>query len=246
MNVKRLNHAVLWVRDARASAAFYGDALGFQVVEADPSGRAVFLRAGGSDNHHDLGLFSVGERPSPAPRHARAVPPGLAGGHDRGPRRRRRRRCSERGVARRRDRPRRLQEPLRQGSRRHRVRGDVAGARRTSGAPTPSTPAASRSTSPPSSARWAGVATGWPALAARGQRSSTARRALQRRVGGTEAVGLEHPGQDPLALEEQGVGPLAAEQQPRGRTPGPAGSSGGAARRRACRRTRRWSPASAR
>ena len=67
MNVKRLNHAVLWVRDARASAAFYGDALGFQVVEADPSGRAVFMRAGGSDNHHDLGLFSVGERPSPAP-----------------------------------------------------------------------------------------------------------------------------------------------------------------------------------
>ena len=67
MNVKRLNHAVLWVRDARASAAFYGDALGFQVVETDPSGRAVFMRAGGSDNRHDLGLFSVGERPSPAP-----------------------------------------------------------------------------------------------------------------------------------------------------------------------------------
>ena len=67
MNVKRLNHAVLWVRDAQASAAFYRDALGFQVVEADPAGRAVFMRAGGSDNHHDLGLFSVGERPSPAP-----------------------------------------------------------------------------------------------------------------------------------------------------------------------------------
>ena len=67
MNVKRLNHAVLWVRDAQASAAFYGDVLGFQVVESDPSGRAVFLRAGGSDNHHDLGLFSVGKRPSPPP-----------------------------------------------------------------------------------------------------------------------------------------------------------------------------------
>ena len=58
---------MLWVRDAQASAAFYREALGFQVVEADPGGRAVFLRAGGSDNHHDLGLFSVGERPSPAP-----------------------------------------------------------------------------------------------------------------------------------------------------------------------------------
>jgi catechol-2,3-dioxygenase len=62
-----LNHAVLWVRDARASAAFYTEALGFQVVEADPAGRAIFLRADGSSNHHDLGLFSVGQRPSPAP-----------------------------------------------------------------------------------------------------------------------------------------------------------------------------------
>jgi catechol-2,3-dioxygenase len=27
----------------------------------------VFLRAGASTNHHDLGLFTVGDRPSPAP-----------------------------------------------------------------------------------------------------------------------------------------------------------------------------------
>jgi catechol-2,3-dioxygenase len=67
MTIIGLNHAVLWVRDARVSAAFYQEALGFQVVEADPAGRAVFLRAGGSSNHHDLGLFSVGERPAPAP-----------------------------------------------------------------------------------------------------------------------------------------------------------------------------------
>lgn len=67
MTITGLNHAVLWVRDARASAAFYQDALGFEVVEADPAGRAIFLRAGGSDNHHDLGLFSVGERPGPVP-----------------------------------------------------------------------------------------------------------------------------------------------------------------------------------
>ena len=67
MTITGLNHAVLWVRDARVSAAFYEDALGFRVVEADPAGRAVFLRAGGSANHHDLGLFSVGERPAPAP-----------------------------------------------------------------------------------------------------------------------------------------------------------------------------------
>src|SRR5690349_25099997 len=72
MKVTRLNHAVLWVRDARASAAFYQEALGFEVVDADPAGRAVFLRAGGSANHHDLGLFTVGDRPA-APPHA----PGL-------------------------------------------------------------------------------------------------------------------------------------------------------------------------
>jgi catechol-2,3-dioxygenase len=67
MKVTGLNHAVLWVRDAQASAAFYQEALGFEVVDGDPNGRAVFLRAGGSSNHHDLGLFAVGEQPSPPP-----------------------------------------------------------------------------------------------------------------------------------------------------------------------------------
>jgi catechol-2,3-dioxygenase len=66
--ITRLNHAVLFVRDALRSAAFYQDALGFTVVgEASPN--AAFLRASGSSNHHDLGLFSVGEgSPGPAPR----------------------------------------------------------------------------------------------------------------------------------------------------------------------------------
>ena len=66
MAIKRLNHAVLWVRDAQASAAFYRDVMGFQIV-ADMGGQAVFLRADGSDNDHDLGLFSVGARPSSPP-----------------------------------------------------------------------------------------------------------------------------------------------------------------------------------
>ena len=66
MSIKRLNHAVLYVRDAKASAAFYTDVLGF-TVEADMGGgQAIFLRADGSDNDHDLGLFSVGERGAPA------------------------------------------------------------------------------------------------------------------------------------------------------------------------------------
>lgn len=63
--IRRLNHAVLWVRDAQASAEFYSKVLGFQVV-ADMGSQAVFLRAGGSSNDHDLGLFSVGDRPRPA------------------------------------------------------------------------------------------------------------------------------------------------------------------------------------
>ena len=57
--VRRLNHAVLYVRDAAATARFYQEALGMEVV-ADVGGTAVFLRSAGSENHHDLGLFSVG------------------------------------------------------------------------------------------------------------------------------------------------------------------------------------------
>jgi catechol-2,3-dioxygenase len=59
-NVRRLNHAVLWVRDASVSAQFYCDVLGFQVISDMGPGQAVFLRANGSGNHHDLGLFSRG------------------------------------------------------------------------------------------------------------------------------------------------------------------------------------------
>lgn len=66
--VERLNHAVLFVRDAPVSAAFYQEAFGFEVVQALPG--AVFLKAAGTDNHHDLGLFSVGEG---APRPARGA-----------------------------------------------------------------------------------------------------------------------------------------------------------------------------
>jgi len=57
--VAKLNHAVLYVRDAELAADFYGRLFGFEVVERIP-GRAVFMRAGGGENHHDLGLFSVG------------------------------------------------------------------------------------------------------------------------------------------------------------------------------------------
>jgi catechol-2,3-dioxygenase len=72
MSIRRLNHAVLWVRDAAASARFYTEVLGFRVVHTLGDGQAVFLRADGSDNDHDLGLFTVGARAS-APPHS----PGL-------------------------------------------------------------------------------------------------------------------------------------------------------------------------
>jgi len=63
--ITRLNHAVLWVRDAQRSADFYTNVLGFEVAAA-MGAQAVFLRADGSTNDHDLGLFTVGDRPSPA------------------------------------------------------------------------------------------------------------------------------------------------------------------------------------
>ena len=62
MAIHRLNHAVLWVRNAETSAAFYSEVLGFRMLpEYGASRGAVFLRAEGSTNDHDLGLFSIGD-----------------------------------------------------------------------------------------------------------------------------------------------------------------------------------------
>jgi catechol-2,3-dioxygenase len=68
--VRRLNHAVLYVRDARRSADFYREAFGFEVVADYGSGAAVFMRAAGTENHHDLGLFSLGPQ-APLPQAGR-------------------------------------------------------------------------------------------------------------------------------------------------------------------------------
>ncbi|OLR90418.1 VOC family protein [Actinokineospora bangkokensis] len=59
MGIRRLNHAVLYVRSVPRAVAFYRDVLGFTVVTAFAD-RAAFLRAADSDNDHDLGLFAVG------------------------------------------------------------------------------------------------------------------------------------------------------------------------------------------
>ncbi|MEX0991754.1 MAG: VOC family protein [Actinomycetota bacterium] len=60
MAIKRMNHAVLYVRDADRTFAFYRDVLGFRTVGEMPG--AKFLQAPDSTNDHDLALFSIGEQ----------------------------------------------------------------------------------------------------------------------------------------------------------------------------------------
>lgn len=62
-----LGHVVLYVRDAEASRAFYGDALGWPVVATITVGgaRAVAFSAGRT--HHELLLIEVGPDATPLP-----------------------------------------------------------------------------------------------------------------------------------------------------------------------------------
>jgi catechol-2,3-dioxygenase len=66
MPIMRLNHAVLYVRDADRSAAFYEDVLGFTRLDMAGLRGAAFMRAPGSTNDHDLGLFSIGADAAPS------------------------------------------------------------------------------------------------------------------------------------------------------------------------------------
>jgi len=63
INAVRLNHAVLFVADLERSLEFYAAAFGMTVVAREPLASAAFLRLPRSGNHHDLGLFGVGEQP---------------------------------------------------------------------------------------------------------------------------------------------------------------------------------------
>ncbi len=65
MAVRRLNHAVLYVHDLASAVNFYTTALGFE-VRTEIGSQAAFLRAPGSVNDHDLGLFGIGGAPIPA------------------------------------------------------------------------------------------------------------------------------------------------------------------------------------
>lgn len=67
MPIFRLNHAVLYVCDVERSVAFYRDVLGFDYITGGDSLRgAAFLRAPGSTNDHDLGLFQIGSQAGPS------------------------------------------------------------------------------------------------------------------------------------------------------------------------------------
>ncbi|PYC72728.1 glyoxalase [Streptomyces tateyamensis] len=67
MPVRRLNHAVLYIRDVATSVAFYTEVLGFK-VDVEIPGRAAFLSAQETQNDHDLGLFALGaDAPGPQP-----------------------------------------------------------------------------------------------------------------------------------------------------------------------------------
>jgi catechol-2,3-dioxygenase len=68
-----MNHAVLYVRDARRTERFYRDVLGFSTIIEHPEGAYVFMRAPGSDNHHDIAFFTIGEGAAPSEAGRRTV-----------------------------------------------------------------------------------------------------------------------------------------------------------------------------
>jgi catechol-2,3-dioxygenase len=61
-----MNHAVLYVREARRQQRFYEDVLDFRTVIEGPDGAFVFMRAPASSNHHDIAFFTVGEQAAPS------------------------------------------------------------------------------------------------------------------------------------------------------------------------------------
>ena len=70
--ISGMNHAVLYVRDARRQQQFYADVLGFTTIIDEP-GRFVFMRAPASENHHDIAFFSIGDGAEPSAAGRRSV-----------------------------------------------------------------------------------------------------------------------------------------------------------------------------
>lgn len=73
MGISRMNHAVLYVRDARRQQRFYADVLGFSTVIDGPDGAFVFMRGPDSPNHHDIAFFTIGAGAEPSDAGRRTV-----------------------------------------------------------------------------------------------------------------------------------------------------------------------------
>ena len=73
MPIQGMNHAVLYVRSAAASAEWYQRVLDFVPVIDDPADRFAFMRAPGSSNHHDIAFFTVGSAAGPSEAGRRTV-----------------------------------------------------------------------------------------------------------------------------------------------------------------------------
>lgn len=73
MAITGMNHAVLYVRDARTTKRFYSDVLGFSTVIEHEGGAYVFMRAPASENHHDIAFFTIGSQVGPSEAGRRTV-----------------------------------------------------------------------------------------------------------------------------------------------------------------------------
>ncbi len=66
MPIRGMNHAVLYVRDARVHQRFYREVLDFETMIEEPSGQFVFMRGPESPNHHDIAFFTIGSGAGPS------------------------------------------------------------------------------------------------------------------------------------------------------------------------------------
>ncbi len=73
MPITGMNHAVLYVRQARVTQKFYAEVLGFTTVADHPDGAYAFMRAPSSENHHDIAFFTIGEGAGPSEAGRRTV-----------------------------------------------------------------------------------------------------------------------------------------------------------------------------
>ena len=65
INPSRLNHAVFFVSDLDRAVDFYTNVMGMEVLPSGDIPGAAFLRLPDGQNHHDLGLFSLGPNAIP-------------------------------------------------------------------------------------------------------------------------------------------------------------------------------------